>query len=38
LETGNGGPGLGQPGQQIAQPLIDVVDIEGGDLHFEWSL
>jgi hypothetical protein len=37
LETGNVGPGLAQPGREIGQPLVDVVDIEGGDLHFEWS-
>ena len=37
METGNVGPGLAQPGREIGQPLVDVVDIEGGDLHFEWS-
>ena len=25
--------GLRQPGEKIGQPAIDVIDVEGGDLH-----
>ena len=26
--------GFGKPGQKILQPLVDVVDVEGRDLHY----
>ena len=38
LKAGNVRPGLAQPAAEIGKPLVDVVDIEGGDLHFRTEL